>query len=224
MEGNTLVEQLIGRFKNFEPIKLTKEEEIAILESITEKDMIDHGSSRIVYDFRDWVVKVALSTGGMNQNAIEVDVYETHGQSGCFAHIYAYGKMITIMERLTDCEYYDPFDFYYDEEDEDDKAFYETISLLIADVNDFTGYEGGDNGQIGFSDKDNCYKVYDYGYSLDYNREEIVDDLDRWIHVVDPLDYIKGVVRNDDIIISQEDFKEMWRNYREGEEDQYVKH
>ena len=219
MEGIDLVEQLVGRFKNFEPIELTQEEEMAVLQVISEKNMIDHGSSRIVYGFGDWVVKVALSTGGMNQNAIEIAVYNNYGQSGRFAHIYAYGTMITIMERLEDCEYYDPFDFYYDEEDDEDKAFYETISLLIADVNDFTCYEGGDNGQIGFSEKDNCYKVYDYGYSLDYDRKEIVDELECWIHVINPLDYVRDVVSGNSVVISQEDFKEMWRDHCEREED-----
>ena len=150
-----LVDRLIERFAAFETIELTPEEELAVLNEITKDDFIDNGSSRAVYYLRDeFVVKIAMSIGGMNQNKIEKNFYAQHGHTRCFAHLYASGTLINIMEMLSDCQYYDPdaycSPYFGDEEDEDLTAEAEMISNLIEMANDYTGYYGGDNGQIGF--------------------------------------------------------------------------
>ena len=188
-----LVDRLIERFAAFETIELTPEEELAVLNEITKDDFIDNGSSRAVYYLRDeFVVKIAMSIGGMNQNKIEKNFYAQHGHTRCFAHLYATGVMINIMEMLSDCQYYDPdaycSPYFGDEEDEDLTAEAEMISNLIEMANDYTGYYGGDNGQIGFSQIDGVFKLYDYGYSTDYERKTIVDSVEDWMCYIDPIE------------------------------------
>jgi hypothetical protein len=200
-----LIDALIERFKKDNVIDLTQEEELAILNSLTEDDMINNGTSRNVYRFRkDFVVKVAMSTGGTNQNKIERGYYEEHGDSGYFAELYACGKMINIMERLSECCYFEEDELgCYDEEDECYSRYQEILNV-IENVNELTDYYGGDNGQVGFSRNDDCYKVYDYGYSMDYDRGEIVDDVECWWCVVLPLQNAINIVSGGELITPEE--------------------
>lgn len=210
-----LIDRLIKRFRTGETIQLTKEEELAILNELTEDDKIDNGTSRNVYEFRsNYVVKVAMSTGGLNQNKIERDFYNEHGDTGYFADLYAYGVMINIMEKLDDCCYYESDELHYYDKEDDGYERAQVILSVINVVDELTDYYGGDNGQVGYSLKDDCYKVYDYGYSMDYDRDEIVDDVDSWLCVVDPLQNAINVLHGADII-TQKEFCELAERKRE---------
>lgn len=186
---NNVLESLLARFSTDQTIELTKEEELAVLDAISGDDFIDHGSSRAAYMFADkYVVKIGMSTGGFNQNAVEQDFYHRHGNSGCFAHLFAYGRTLNIMEYLEDCCYYDEDDLWIDPDSEWTEDDYNAeIRELIEMANDLTDYYGGDNGQVGYSRTDDRYKLYDYGYSMDYNRDDIVDDIGYWMCAIDPI-------------------------------------
>lgn len=201
---------LMARFEKYNTITLTSEEEMAVLKFLDESDFLGNGSSRAVYQLFNCVVKVAMSVGGMTQNKVEADFYYDHCYSNCFAHLYAHGRVINIMERLDDCGFYDYEGFYYDEEDEEDCERYTTINDLIDEANERTDYYGSDNGQIGWSTLDNCYKLYDYGYSMDYERHEIVDDVETWMEVVDPIANAIRTLETGEVI-SQDEFYQIWR-------------
>lgn len=185
-----VLERLIARFQEGTVIELTREEEEAIINSLTYEDFIDCGTSRAVYKFKeDYVVKVAMSYGGVNQNYIEKTYFNDIGNE-YLANLYAHGMIINIMERVTDCTYYDSWghDFTPEEEEE--------VSNLIDIVNDFTEYDGEDNKQIGFSHRLNAWVVYDYGYGLqdEYSHSEIVDNVDGWMCCISPLDNAKKIM------------------------------
>lgn len=212
--GEKAIESILERFSFDYTIELTQEEELAIIKSLTEDDFIDSGSSRIVYSLGSkYVVKIALSTGGVNQNNIERNFYACHGHSNCFAHLFAYGKMINIMEYLCECSYYDPDDFYYDEDDED-AAHYHMIEELIDTANDITGYYGGDNGQIGYSEARDIWVLYDYGYSMDFDRGEIVDEADYWMGFIEVLHYAAEVVGGSHML-TQDEFEDYCESKKE---------
>ena len=201
--------ELFEQFEKYHTIRLTTEQELEILKNLTPDDFIGNGSSRAVYSFCGYVVKVAMSTGGMNQNEVEASFYGNHGYSDCFAHLYAHGEMINIMEELDDCGFYEYGD-YYDEEDEEDTERHFTIECLMDEASYLTDYDGADNGQIGWSAIDNCYKLYDYGYSMDYDRDEIVDDVEDWMQIADPIANAIRTLETGEII-TQEEFYAMWK-------------
>lgn len=211
-----IIEQLLDKLSFDRTVELTQEEELAVLNYLSSGDMIDNGSSRIAYEFFDkYVVKVGMSECGFNQNKIERDFYAEHGDSGYFAHLFAYGRTLNIMECLDDCSFYDPDDYYFDEdEDEGQDDFYRMIFDMIDQVNVLTNYYGADNGQIGYSSIDDCYKLYDYGYSMDYNRDEIVDSVGSWMNFLDPLQNAIEIVEGREPY-TQEELSRMWQNYWE---------
>lgn len=182
------LKEILSRFDLGKTIKLTEEEELVILKYLMYHDEypVGNGSSRVVYALDDYVVKVAMSTGGLNQHAVERDFYERYSKAGCFAHLFAYGKTINVMEFLAECDFYDYLDEgWYDDED---KEKYEAISAAIATADEVTDYDGGDNCQVGYSIMQNAWVLYDYGYSLDYERNDLVDDVGSWMDVVDPIE------------------------------------
>lgn len=182
----TTADEVISRFQYGQPVFLTIDEELMILSEIDhDRDYINNGSSRVVYGWRDkFVVKVAMAVGGQNQNQTEKDFYFDFHHHGIFAPLYAYGRMINIMLRLQDCTYYD----LYDVEEED--PIWQTIEL----ADELTEYDGGDNGQIGYNEEDSCWQLYDYGYSNNFEREEIVDDVQYWMDYINPIDHAKECI------------------------------
>lgn len=84
---------------------LTKEEAFSVLNTVDFNAMIDHGSSRAVYDCvyagKKCVIKIGLDDGGHNQNVLECSVYERFGDSGKLAEIYArYGNVFLVCEKV----------------------------------------------------------------------------------------------------------------------------
>jgi hypothetical protein len=213
---NGIINDLLSRLSFDATIELIAEEELAVLECLGKGDLIDNGSSRIAYSLGDkFVVKVGMSTGGFNQNQIERDFYAAHGDTGYFAHLFAYGRTLNIMEYLYDCQYYDEDDLYYYSEDEEyeTEPEYEEIANVIENANELTNYYGGDNGQIGYSKNDGVYKLYDYGYSMDYNRDDIVDCVGCWMDIVDPLENAIEILKGREPY-SQKELYDMWRAER----------
>ena len=216
MEKDLVLEQLLARLSFSETIELTEEEELSVLKYLHKDDFMDNGSSRVTYDFcGDYVVKVGMSTGGFTQNKIERNFYKEIGNTGYFAHLFAYGRTINIMEKLYDCQYYDEDDLYYYDEDEECEmeSEYEEIANVIENANELTNYYGGDNGQIGYSRKHGCYKLYDYGYSMDYERDDIVDSVGSWMEIVDPLQNAIEILEGREPY-SQGELYDMWRAER----------
>lgn len=220
MEGMELVTNLLNRFMQFETIELTQEEELAVLAAINPDDELDHGTSRVVYALGDYVVKIAMSVGGVTQNKTEYKFYKDYCRHGVFANLYAHGKMINIMERLDDCDYYE-LERWWDEEDEDEWEFNTRIDEVINTANDLTDYSGGDNGQIGYSQLDDCYKLYDYGYSNGFSRSEMVDNVGAYKEATDPIENAIDVVNGMELP-SQEELYARYRNSweEESEEDE----
>ena len=217
MEKDLVLEQLLTRLSFSETIELTAEEELSVLKYLHKDDFMDNGSSRVTYDFcGDYVVKVAMSKGGFNQNKIERDFYKEIGDTDYFAHLFAYGRTINIMEKLYDCQCYDEDDLYYYSEDEECEveSEYEEIASVIENANELTNYYGGDNGQIGYSKNDGVYKLYDYGYSMDYERDDIVDSVGSWMEIVDPLQNAIEILEGREPY-SQGELYDMWRAERE---------
>ena len=194
------LKEILNRFDLSKTVKLTEEEELVILKYLMHRDElpISNGSSRVVYALDEYVVKVAMSTGGLNQHAVERDFQERYSSAGCFAHLFAYGESINIMEFLDECDFYD----YLDEgwcDNERDREKCRAIGEAILTADEVTGYYGGDNCQVGYSTMQNAWVLYDYGYSFDYERNDLVDDVESWMDVVDPIENAIRIVETGEV-------------------------
>ena len=169
---------------------LTLEQETKLLYTIAEKyDYLDNGASRAVFnmdseDFdkcgiklpndKKYVVKVAIGTGGINQNYFEVHNYINFGEDYPLATIYYYGKYVEIMEYVDVIPEATNFD-------DDDEEFFEymrdnvysdsetqEIIDTIRSLEDINGYTL-DNTQVGFDSNGNVVS-YDYGFVADSGK------------------------------------------------------
>ena len=178
------------------PVILTLQQEADILEGLSEWECDAHGAARIVFlNCRDIVVnagvqipngvqvvvKVSIGIGGMNQTVRETRVYlesirgDYDDKPLPLARLFAYGRIIEVMEQV---EHYD-YDWLLDEwEPEDgDKGFgyhgvefqTEADKQLFFDayyaferLNDCFGYTS-DNTQMGI-DHNGHPVCYDWGY------------------------------------------------------------
>ena len=213
-----MLDKILEKLDCQKTIQLTEEEEKIILNSITKEDFIACGSSRAVYRLNDnYVVKVAMAQGGVNQNKIEVDFYDRFGDYGYFAHLYAYGTMINVMEALDDCAFYDEDDWGFYESDDADASesdsYFSMLDIASA-VASLTGYDGADNGQIGYSNIRDAHVLYDYGYSDDYDRDEIVDSVGDWMPYVDPIQNALEVLETGELL-DYESFDQKIRQTRQ---------
>ena len=182
---NEKVKAIISRFRDGDTIILSPEDERVLLEAIGDCDFINAGTSRAVYALGDkYVLKLAMSHGGINQNYIEYRYFQEVGNN-LLASLYAHGTIINIMERVHKCNYFCEWDWEEDEQDIVDE-----INTLIEDVNDLTEYYGGDNKQVGYSDRVGGWVVYDYGYGLEdeYSHNEIVDNVSYWMDATNPIE------------------------------------
>lgn len=176
---------VIDKFSTDNTIKLTQEEELLILEFLENPDYLGCGSSRAAYGFMDkYVVKVALSHEGQLQNRVEQEYYAEFGNRGYFAHLYAYGKLINVVELV---------DIYR----ADDEFNYEDVEELSRCVEELTGYGGPDNDQVGYSSIQEGLVLYDYGYSIDYDRDDLVGDMCEWTEHLNILELAIDAVEQD---------------------------
>lgn len=166
-----ILKDIIDKFEVGKPYHLTQEEELLILDYLDDSDFIDNGSSRAVYDLMgEYVVKIGLSVEGQNQAAYEVECYEEWHDHEVFATLYAYGKFINVMERVG-----------WDHDCEDEYEYYDAVEDLCYHVSSLTGYDGSDNEQIGFSGVYGCLVLYDYGYTNDLDRDDLVGNMSEWV-------------------------------------------
>ena len=169
---------------------LTLEQETKLLYIIAEGyDYLDNGASRAVFsvsnenfnrcgiklpDDKKYIVKVAIGTGGINQNYSEVHNYINYGEVYPLAAIYYYGKYVEIMEYIDVIPEATNFD-------DDDEEFFEymkdngysaseaeEIIDAIRSLEDINGYTL-DNTQVGFNSNNNVVS-YDYGFVADSGK------------------------------------------------------
>lgn len=214
MESEVL-NRLLAKLDSHQTIQLTEEEERAVIASLGSADLIDYGSSRVTYEFKGkYVVKIPMARGGVNQCKVERNFYLNYGHCGAFAHIYAYGQLITIMELLTDTAYFELDELYW-QKDNDSDFVSDDIIEVIELANELTDYDGGDNGQVGYSTLQDKWVLYDYGYTHDYDRDQIVDDVFSWIDGIDPIEHAFWMLDNDTIPTKSEMYEMVYDARRE---------
>lgn len=178
--------------------KLTKEEEKEAIYKSGRR--IGAGSSRAVYEYPadEWgikrVIKVAVSQHGILQNEQEVNTYTEYNEMGYFAHIYAYGELVLIMEYVEEFNQDDSTD----KEREDWADFINEVEAFLDDSID--GGQGG-RTQVG------NLVLYDYGYSMHSSRDRQVGNMCDWCDEYNIKDYAYDILNGDcDLIQADEDF------------------
>lgn len=163
-------------------------------------DFIANGSSRMVFDLpaevlqecglpllnREWVAKVPVGVGGMNQMNLEVNTFMDYEYDLPLAEILAAGRFVEIMEKVDTHDYlelageicYDDTDedledvieneYYYLDDSEDDRDLRGRLTLAAQAIRSLASVFGrtSDNGQIGLN-ADNEFVAYDYGFEVD---------------------------------------------------------
>ena len=179
---------------------LSLAEEREVILSLRGADSLGHGSSRVTYDLnpaiaarldldmsRNYVIKLAVGRGGLNQMALEINTFYDYGESGHLATIAAVGQFCEIMEKVSviddlACDTYEDFDAFisglndYDDEDTNDN-YTDIQKCEMWEAHDFLNDQIGytcDNCQLGIT-ADGHAVAYDYGF--DPNTEE--DQLSR---------------------------------------------
>ena len=138
---------------NLKAKKLSLTQERALLRKLLNANMINNGSSRIVFiDPRDSnrIIKLAIGSYAFRQNKREVKLWKAY-QDDRFARIYEYGRYCIVMERV------------YHEFDQDSDWDDENASDLIQWLND-EFCESSDNEQIG-QREDGTWTCFDYGFN-----------------------------------------------------------
>lgn len=185
--------------------------EIKLLTEVEEKEILnmliryysatDNGAARVVFlvsnenltscglilnPNKEYVVKVALGLGGINQNYIESEAYRRFGATAPLAEIAYMGHYVEIMEKVTPhedlrcCVEWDREGFinyatthcYLSKKEARDA--YEVIQHLV-EINGSTN----DNGQIGYN-AEGKWVAYDYGYDVE-SDEELCSDMSDFI-------------------------------------------
>ena len=174
---------------------LTLEQETKLLYVIAENyDYLDNGASRAVFnmdseDFdkcgiklpndKKYVVKVAIGSGGINQNYYEVHHYINFGEDYPLAAIYYYGKYVEIMEYIdvipeaTNFEYDEDEFFEYMQDNGYSASQTQEIIDAITSLEDING-DTLDNTQVGFNSNGNVVS-YDYGFVADSGKILVSD-------------------------------------------------
>lgn len=169
---------------------LTLEQETKLLYIIAGNyDYLDNGASRAVFSVSNknfdrcgiklpndkrYVVKVAIGTGGINQNYFEVHNYINFGEDYPLAAIYYYGKYVEIMEYIdvipeaTNFEDDDEEFFEYMQDNGYNTSETQEIIDAIRSLEDINGCTL-DNTQVGFDSNSNVVS-YDYGFIADSGK------------------------------------------------------
>ena len=184
--------------------ELSLAEEREVILSLRGATALGYGSSRVTYDLnpnlaarlgldpsRDYVVKLAVGRGGLNQMDLEVGIFKSRGESGCIAIIPASGQFCEIMEKVSiiddlECYPYEDFDSFirglngFEDEDTNDNytdvqkcEMWETHDFL----NDQIGYTA-DNCQLGIT-VDGHAVAYDYGFDPNTEEDQLSRSSDR---------------------------------------------
>lgn len=195
--------------------QLSLAEEREVILSLRGAEALGHGSSRVTYDLnpaiairldldtsRDYVVKLAVGRGGLNQMALEINTFYEYGESGHLATIAAMGQFCEIMEKVCviddlACDTYEDFDAFisglndYDDEDTNDN-YTDTQKCEMWEAHDFLNDQIGytaDNCQLGIT-VDGHAVAYDYGFDPNTEEDQLSRSSDRVAH--DTGDYYIG--------------------------------
>lgn len=171
--------------------KLTIGEEIRVLKSLRSAEVMDSGSSRIVFDCsdeiaiflrlnteKDYVVKLAVGHGGFIQNTHEINTYSNY-DTNYFAEIAAFGHFVIIMEKVDTDDYRsfadticwddDPTnavedwcEYNWEDADDDDRRSLCKAAKTIIYLANIYGCTS-DNGQLGLT-SDGRFVAYDFGF------------------------------------------------------------
>ena len=178
-------------------LSLAAEREVIL--SLRGATALGYGSSRVTYDLspklvaslgldpsRDYVVKLAVGRGGLNQMDFEVGIFKSRGESGCLAIIPASGQFCEIMEKVIviddlECDTYDTYDDFvccglngYDDEDTNDNYSDEQKQEMWRAhefLNEEIGYSS-DNCQLGITSSGHAV-AFDYGFLPDSDDEQM---------------------------------------------------
>ena len=156
--------------------ELTIEEEFELLENTMSKGAkyIHNGSSRVVFQLpNNRVLKVAIDRQGRTQNKNEWFLFKTQGRKH-LAEIYAYGRFSLIMEQVDEYGMDYMIDVFNGEYEEDfTPEQHQELQSVIDLLEEYNG-ETDDNFQLGTSLIDYRLVAYDYGFSLGFERYQIV--------------------------------------------------
>ena len=173
--------------------KLSLAEEREVILSLRGATALGYGSSRVTYDLspnlaarlgldpsRDYVVKLAVGRGGLNQMDLEVGIFQSRGESGCLAIIPASGQFCEIMEKVIiiddlECDTYDTYDDFVccGLNDYDNYSYEQKQEMWRAHefLNEEIGYSS-DNCQLGITASGHAV-AFDYGFLPDSDDEQM---------------------------------------------------
>lgn len=194
---------------------------------------IGSGSSRVVFHCTDeladylklpsqdeeYIVKIAMGEGGVEQMRVEVETFIEYGDTGAFAEIAAVGRYVEIMEYVETADFYEAADENWDPaaiQDEYDVSKLEADSIFdtIETLERIFGHTG-DNGQLGKTLND-YWVAFDYGFipgkGIDSQTSSISNYID---HPENRKKYLKGLVR---LLDEEQDFMWKWENTFLGED------
>ena len=177
--------------------QLSLAEEREVILSLRGAEALGHGSSRVTYDLdsnlaacldldmsRDYVVKLAVGRGGLNQMALETNTFYDYGESGHLAIIAAMGQFCEIMEKvriIDDLPYdsYENFDDFTDDFDTEDYTNEQKLDMWKANnfLTEVFG-ESADNWQLGVTVNGTAV-AYDYGFNPGSDEEQLSGSSDR---------------------------------------------
>ena len=173
---------------------------------------IGSGSSRAVFHCTDeladylklpsqdeeYIVKIAMGEGGVEQMRVEVETFIEYGDTGAFAEIAAVGRYVEIMEYVETADFFRAADENWgpaEIQDEYDVSKLEADSIFdtIETLEGIFGHTG-DNGQLGKTLND-YWVAFDYGFipgkRLDRQTSEISNYIGNFEH---QKEYLKGLV------------------------------
>ena len=173
--------------------KMSLAEEREVILSLRGASALGYGSSRVTYDLspnlaarlgldpsRDYVVKLAVGRGGLNQMDLEVGIFQSRGESGCLAIIPASGQFCEIMEKVIviddlECDTYDTYDDFVccGLNDYDNYSYEQKQEMWRAHefLNEEIGYSS-DNCQLGITASGHAV-AFDYGFLPDSDDEQM---------------------------------------------------
>ena len=185
---------------------------------------IGSGSSRAVFHCTDelaeylklpsqdeeYIVKIAMGEGGVEQMRVEVETFIKYGDTGAFAEIAAVGRYVEIMEYVEAADFSEAADENWDPaaiQDEYDVSKLEADSIFdtIETLERIFGHTG-DNGQLGKTLND-YWVAFDYGFIPGKGLDSQTSSISNYInHPENRKKYLKGLVR---LLDEEQDF--MWK-------------
>lgn len=171
------------------------------------------GSSRIVFNMGDHVIKFAVGESGYLQNRNEVAAYLSHQNAGVFARIGRVGRFIEEMEAVDPYDFRDGWDDYADADDfldylrneegiEDAEDVLDTISDAMHLLDDTTT----DLAQVG-TNMEGKWVCYDYGYQSGTSNQAsgdtylLFDDVNEcWDYFTYCIKTLENAVSEDEVL------------------------